>query len=175
MKSGKATRIGVFCGQLYVVPYTDAQAKAVALRPSAVTVSTDANTDTRRVPPDVEIGTPDFGTAEVDLAAGVRGTLKVRALRRLPEADYVIRLSYTLGNKSTSAYSHFGNFITEKEKPVEFKFGPAGGDAAKLSGPVVVFIDVCEMMPVGHGEQAVETISPTSVMVVDVPQSGEKR
>ena len=61
MKSGKATRIGVFCGQMYVVPYTDAQAKEAGLRPTTVTVSTDAMTGPRRIPPDVEIGAPDFG------------------------------------------------------------------------------------------------------------------
>jgi hypothetical protein len=174
MKSGKATRIGVFCGQFYVVQYTDAQCEEAGLRPTTVVETTDAITARRRIPPDVEIGTPDFGAAGIDLAAGVKGTIPVRALRRLPEADYVIRLSYTIGSKSTSAYSHFGNFVAEKEKSVDFKFGPAGADAAKLSGPVVVFIDVCEMMPVGNGEEAVETISRTSVMAVDaMPGTGK--
>jgi len=172
MKSGKATRVGVFCGQMYVVEYTDAQAKQAGLQPNTVVKITDPTAAPRRLPPDAELGKPDFGATPLDLGAGVKGKVTVRAKRRLPQADYIVRLSYNAGGQNISSYHHLGSWLLEKEKPVEFKFGSPGGEAAKQAGPLVVFMDLCEMTPDGNGGESVEVISPTTVMVVDVKPAG---
>jgi hypothetical protein len=171
-KSGKATRVGAFCGQMYVVQYTDAQAKQAGVQANTVVTATDTTSGPRRIPPDAELGKPSFGAGPLDLGAGIKGTVTLRAKRTLPQADYVIRLCYSAGAETTSAYHHLGSWLLVKEKPIEFKFGAAAGESAKYSGPLVVFMDVCEMAPDGNGGQSVEVISTTTAMVVDVKPGG---
>jgi len=125
IKGGKATRIGAFCNQFYVVRYTEAQAKQIGLQPNNVVESYEPRQGDRRVPPDVEIGKPDFGSSPLDRGVGVHGTINVRALRHLPTADYVVRLTYSTGQQSLSNFSHFSDQLPTEEKAVEFKFGPA--------------------------------------------------
>jgi len=171
MKSGKATRVGVFCGQMYAAQYSDAQTLQAGLQPHTVVAMTSIP-ELRRIPPDVELGRPEFGAGPFDLGAGIKGTVPLRATRRLPEGDYVIRLCASAAGQNFSLYDHFSKWLAAKQTPVAFKFGALQDAAAKYAGPLVVFLDVCEMSDDGNGGQAVEVISRTAVMVVDVKPAG---
>ncbi len=171
MKSGKATRVGVFCGQMYAAQYTDAQTRQAGLQPNTVVTQT-STPDPRRIPPDLEMGRPDLGKGPIDLGAGIKGTVPIRAKQSLAKGDYVIRLSGSAAGQNFCFYDHFGGWLTDKQKPVAFKFGATKDATAKYAGPLVAFIDVCEMADDGNGGQSVEVISRTAVLVVDVKAGG---
>ncbi len=168
VKADKVTTACHFAGQFFVFEFPDDQAKQIDVNKRNIKVRKSARQD--------KSGTPlaqlsDLTIDRADNLAGdkpITGQVKIRGLQEIKE-PMELRFSYRANGKNKSAFYHLDQPFGEKAKTVTFTYFPVNDkqDKVKLDGPLIVFVDLCEVKG-KKGEQEVTLKSNSLGTVVEV-------
>jgi hypothetical protein len=169
MKSGKAHELHLWAGEVFVFPLNNDQARRLALKRGEVRVDRGPNArDLRARTAPVKLGKLTLtGGAALDGARPTTGKLVIEVVAP-PQKPVALRLAYTVGGRTTAHYHHLPAGLKKGAQEVSFKFGPInGGGRPPHAGPVVVFVEACEVANKGGGVE-VTILSNTLAQLVDV-------
>jgi hypothetical protein len=145
MKSGKAYQVHVFAGKFHRYQLTEARAKRLLSGPKGITFA-GGKRNYRVEEPRLLIKEARIDGARAhDPRKKVIGEVEYELKGELP-ANVAVRLTYRVGKTSSQLFHHLAKLPAQKKGKLRLSFAPLQGEKdtdAKVSGPLVVFLDIC--------------------------------
>jgi hypothetical protein len=143
--SGKMEQMWLFTGQLLGVQFTDEQAEQ--LDKDRMSVSSESHLRREKI---AETRAARLSSLKIDNASSLNGSQKItgsvscKTLNPMPK-KFALRLSYFTGESSITGFFYLENSLPDDGK-LTFTFVPINEPDAekKFSGPLVVFVDLCD-------------------------------
>jgi hypothetical protein len=170
MKSGKATEVSGFCEQLYVLEFSDEQAKRLGLADLAISALHTQRSETFPILSMAKVVDVTMdGPGPIDLGKPITAKVTVapdRVVQISPDGgDCSVRCRIEAGNNSISLFSNFiAPVIVELQ--VNVKVTPPA-KYASFEGPVVLYFDLCREIKFEGGHSAIEVLSNSRQVLVD--------
>jgi uncharacterized protein (TIGR03000 family) len=145
MTSGKPYQVHVFAGKFYAIPLTIPQVKHLLDGPNGITFH--GGKRGYQIEPTFRavVRQPRIDNAEnLDARKNITGRVAFQVRDKAPD-KLAVRLSYRAGGSSSMLLHHLNNGLPQERGSVSFSFRPLddGKEEKKITGPVVVFIDLC--------------------------------
>ncbi len=143
MKQGKATQLIVFAGRFYAVPLSAEQASALLRDGATFDITPHKRWYLVGTPQAALKGLKIADAKALDPTKRVTGTVNLDITGTLP-AKALLRMTFRTPKGSTELFTRLPEGA--RSGPLSFSFQPMLSEADKdlnLSGPMVVFIDIC--------------------------------
>jgi hypothetical protein len=170
LKSGTPTLLTAWDGELFVLPYSPEQARALDLTAQKVEFrETGSRRDPIRAPPLLELAQPRIDGADaLDTSRKITGSVQYR-WREVFAGSYALRFRCTPGKQGTTRYFYLKAGLPAQDGAIAFTYGPLESAGPAYGGPVPVFFDVVNFTEPNRTDLVTVVSNPVATLVTIVP------